>query len=294
MRWNRTAVLCVLATMIAPPAVAQTCPNLVVSTNADTVNGDTSSPCALIANPGPDGISLREALLAANNAAGTGVVTVTFAGALAGTTTALTERFAPITRSQITLSGLTNNGQPNITLDATNAANPGQIFFIATSNFTMTGISLTNIPANFSGMQIGGSTYDLQGNLIASPQQIGGILISGNAFSNGTGNNTFAAGITTSVNITSNSTISNVVFANNTFTNFFEAIGIGAGGSNNVIQDVVIFGNTFSQMTAVAGVELRTQPAQTIKFCEPRSCRTLSATVSRVFFSTTMQARKIA
>jgi hypothetical protein len=36
----------------------------VVSTNDDVVNGNTSSPCALIANPGPHGISLSEALLA--------------------------------------------------------------------------------------------------------------------------------------------------------------------------------------------------------------------------------------
>ncbi len=125
-------VLCLLATLVARPAVAQqSCPSLVVSNNNDVVNGNTSSPCALIASNGGDGISLREALLAANNATGSGTITVTFAPALAGTTIALTERFAPITRSQITLTGLTNNGQPDITLDATNASNAGSIFFIA-------------------------------------------------------------------------------------------------------------------------------------------------------------------
>src|SRR5439155_27196742 len=36
--------------------------NLVVTSDADVVNGDTSGPAALLANPGPDGISLREAL----------------------------------------------------------------------------------------------------------------------------------------------------------------------------------------------------------------------------------------
>ncbi len=80
-------MICLLATMIAQQAVAQqTCPSLVVSNNNDLVNGDTSSPCALIANPGPDGISLREALLAANNATGSGTITITFASALAGQT----------------------------------------------------------------------------------------------------------------------------------------------------------------------------------------------------------------
>jgi len=71
----------------ALPASATT---LVVATTNDTVNGDTSSPIALIANPGPDGISLREALLAANNAVGPHIIT--FAGQLAGQTIALTTR----------------------------------------------------------------------------------------------------------------------------------------------------------------------------------------------------------
>src|ERR1700692_4606538 len=82
-------IICLVATMLGAPAVAQqACPILVCSTNDDAVNGDTSSPCALIANPGPDGISLREALLAANNATGSGTITVTFASALAGQTIA--------------------------------------------------------------------------------------------------------------------------------------------------------------------------------------------------------------
>jgi hypothetical protein len=56
---------------------------LVVTGTDDNVDGDTSSPAALIANPGPDAtISLREALLAANNVPGPN--TITFAPALAG------------------------------------------------------------------------------------------------------------------------------------------------------------------------------------------------------------------
>ncbi|HTO48732.1 MAG TPA: DUF4347 domain-containing protein, partial [Burkholderiales bacterium] len=41
-----------------------------VSNNADSVNGNTSSISALIGSPGGDGISLREAILAANNTPG--------------------------------------------------------------------------------------------------------------------------------------------------------------------------------------------------------------------------------
>ena len=145
-------ITCLVATMLGAAAVAQqTCPSLVVSTNDDVVNGDTSSPCALIANPGPDGISLREALLAANNATGSGTITVTFASALAGATITLTERFAPITRNQITLTGLTGNGQPNITIDASQSTGAGCTLFVAASQFSMSGLRFTFTPANCLG-----------------------------------------------------------------------------------------------------------------------------------------------
>jgi hypothetical protein len=256
-------IICLIATMFGAPAVAQqACPTLVVATNDDAVNGDTSSPCALIANPGPDGISLREALLAANNATGSGVVTITFAGALAGTTVALSERLAPITRSQITLTGLTNNGQPNTTLDATNASNPGSILFIATSNFTMSGINMINIPTNFNGMQIGGFDYNLTGQMISSPAQICCLEITSSAFSSSSGSGAFGVYIPANE---SNETIANVTIDNNSFSQLGEAINIQGGGpsvSNSVIQDVVIFGNTFSQMTltATSAVEVSAGP----------------------------------
>jgi hypothetical protein len=209
-------IFCLLATLVAQPAVAQqSCPSLVVSNNNDVVNGNTSSPCALIASNGGDGISLREALLAANNATGSGTITITFASALAGATIALAERFAPITRSQITLTGLTNNGQPDITLDATNASNAGAIFFIAASNFAMSGMNVTNLPTNFDGMQIGGSGYTLMGQAVTSPSQICCFQITGNTFSNGNGANSF--GIYVPANV-SNETISDVSITNNSFT----------------------------------------------------------------------------
>lgn len=47
-----------------------------VNTNQDSVNGDTTSIAALIATPGSDGISLREAIMAANNTAGEDTITL--------------------------------------------------------------------------------------------------------------------------------------------------------------------------------------------------------------------------
>lgn len=63
----------------SPSAVA-----LTVSNASGVVDGDVSSPAALIAHPGPDGISLPEALAAADNAPGRH--TIRFARSLAGKT----------------------------------------------------------------------------------------------------------------------------------------------------------------------------------------------------------------
>ncbi len=48
-----------------------------VTTTDDVVNGDTTSVAALIANPGADGISLREAILAANADSGADTINLT-------------------------------------------------------------------------------------------------------------------------------------------------------------------------------------------------------------------------
>ena len=57
---------------------------LTVSTPADVVNGDVSSPDALRADPGPDGIALREAIEAADNSSGSDPIPIPFLGSLRG------------------------------------------------------------------------------------------------------------------------------------------------------------------------------------------------------------------
>ena len=265
MRTIATTIFFVLATMIAQQAVAQqSCPSLVVSNDNDVINGDTSSPCALIANPGPDGISLREALLAANNATGSDTITVTFASALAGATIALTERFAPITRNQITLAGLTSNGQPNITIDASQSTGAGCTLFVAASQFNISGLRFTFTPANCGVIQIGGAGYSLNGQLIDAPAQISGFQINGNAFSTtNPGNSSSAIFITTSFNITSGATISDAVISNNIFAGQFEAINIEAAGTGNAIENITVSNNTFAQMTSSATSAVEVDAAQT-------------------------------
>ncbi len=55
---------------------------VVVTTTADLINGRTSSLAALKAHPGRDGISLREALTAANKTKGSQTVYIMFNAAL--------------------------------------------------------------------------------------------------------------------------------------------------------------------------------------------------------------------
>ena len=57
---------------------------IIVTNATDIVNGDTSSIDALNANPGPDGISFREAINASNNTVG--LKAIEFASDLKGAT----------------------------------------------------------------------------------------------------------------------------------------------------------------------------------------------------------------
>jgi len=73
--------------LVVPSAAAPTAVEIVVTTAADGVNGDIVTVAELLANPGPDGISLREAVEATNN--DPGMYTIRFAPALAGRTITL-------------------------------------------------------------------------------------------------------------------------------------------------------------------------------------------------------------
>src|ERR1039458_6156238 len=70
---------------VAIPAVVLNRGTVITVTNATmAINGDTSSVKALMANPGPDGISIQEAIMATNNDPGTW--NIQFAPALKGST----------------------------------------------------------------------------------------------------------------------------------------------------------------------------------------------------------------
>ena len=250
-------IICLVATMLGAPAVAQqACPILVVATNDDAVNGDTSSPCALIANPGPDGISLREALLAANNATGSGTITVTFASALAGQTIAPSSANGCcyiVSRDSVAVIGLIGpDGQPAVTVDATNMF---ILFSVTASNFTLQSLRIIGMGAASPGAKTG--VYVRAGDN-GGELQVGNTVIEGNVFSDNPGQ---ASGIAVVVgiafpNAAANAVFSNAVIANNTFTNFTnvssggtDAVKLQAEGTNGTVQNVSILHNTFTTVT---------------------------------------------
>src|SRR3990172_4104456 len=67
-----------------PEITLQQGTTITVTTNADIINGNVSSVAGLLANPGPDGIALREAIEATNN--DPGEYTIQFTAQLDGTT----------------------------------------------------------------------------------------------------------------------------------------------------------------------------------------------------------------
>ena len=114
---------------------------VITVTNATVaVNGDTSSVTALIANPGPDGISLLEAIMATNSEPATWIIQ--FAPALKGSTIVVDSApggtLAGLSGGNVTINGdVDGDGQPDITL--TSASGTAVGFFVTSGGTPSTG-----------------------------------------------------------------------------------------------------------------------------------------------------------
>ena len=246
MKRHIAAILFILlATSVIRSADAAT---LVVTSVAGSVNGDTSSPAALIANPGPDGISLVEAIFAANNVPGPH--TISFSPALAGQTINLANGMG-INRDGVTIVGFNDAaGKPNITLDASAVTSP--VFAVLASDFTLSRIRLVNLRGTFGVWVNAGVT-----GAYTTPSESRNITIDGNEFSNANVATSTAIPITLGTDSSSSGArLLNVIIARNTFTHYRIAIGasggdgvhIHAGGQGSLIQNVLIQGNSFSDI----------------------------------------------
>ncbi len=118
---------------------------VITVTNATVaINGDISSVKALAANPGPDGISIQEAIMATNNDPGTWVIQ--FAPALKGSTIDVDPGgqgggLTPLTGGNVTINGdIDGDGKPDITF--TSLSGTGAGFLIVSGGNTLYGLAL--------------------------------------------------------------------------------------------------------------------------------------------------------
>ncbi|HTS48874.1 MAG TPA: hypothetical protein VMH05_13075 [Bryobacteraceae bacterium] len=130
------------------PAVTLNRGTVITVTNATiAVNGDTSSVNALMANPGSDGISLYEAILATNSNPGTW--NIQFAPALKGSTIVFDPLggpggMPPLTGGNVTINGdIDGSGKPGITLSRAPGTNT-TFFTILSGGNTLNALALQN------------------------------------------------------------------------------------------------------------------------------------------------------
>lgn len=251
--------------LAAAPAGAA---SLLVTNDRDTQNGDVSSPAALRRNDGGDGISLREALLAAGAVAGPH--TITFDPTLAGSTIRLRSALPHISRAGMTLRGLTTaDGRPRVTIDARNAGNAQQVLLVMASSFTMTGLRLVGVGTDHAMIAVRAGETWFYGR---APDRVAHVRLEGNEFGNrgATAMNAVAIEIATQSARNGrgcrSATIANVAIANNRFVDFdgnggwADGILLRAGGDACRITDVAIHGNRFTRV--VLPVELATNPGR--------------------------------
>jgi len=132
-------------TVTIPPVVLNRGTVITVTNATMVANGDTSSVKALVANPGPDGISLQEAIMATNNNPGTWVIQ--FAPALKGSTinvdTGALGGLAGLSGGNVTINGdVDGDGQPDITI--TSGSGTGSGISVGSGGNTLYALAIRN------------------------------------------------------------------------------------------------------------------------------------------------------
>ncbi len=204
---------------------------LTVSNTGEELNGDFSSPAALIANPGPDGISLREAMIAAEASAEFDVIR--FAPALSGALISTLAGLPPFERGNVFIDGdIDSDGSPDITLDGTGSARDTGFTVYGGSNVMIRGFTVRNFGKNAVSI----SPDPAKGKPVVS-----GIIVYQNDLSsamNAVELNMWQMG---------NSAIRNVEIVENNLHDSGGGVsvhaGMGDGATNNLVEGVKILSN---------------------------------------------------
>jgi len=238
---------------------------LTVTNTSEALNGDVSNPAALIANPGADGISLIEALVAVE--ADTGAhETIDFDPSLTGSVINLSQNLPPIWRDGLTLDGDGNDdGIPDITLEGSDRvsqalpirASEVNIEGLHFRDFTATAIEISTLPDPNDRLvenvalrhniftNIGESAIVLRND--QDHAVIRDIEISGNTFQNYRFGIKLHAGFAPGANddeISNVSIVSNTLLVNRSAVGIFISPSGVANTSHNTIRDIQIRGNT--------------------------------------------------
>lgn len=137
-----------LAALVAMSGLAATAATFTVTNSTDDINGDVSTPAALIASPGSDGISLREAVQAAN--AAPGPHEIVFDSSLAGSVIHLKDEPLQLARSGMALVGFSGpDGTPAVTIDGSGVpAIRGAAIYVTASRMRIARLRLVGVSEN--------------------------------------------------------------------------------------------------------------------------------------------------
>ena len=259
-----------------PEITLQQGTTITVTTNADIINGNVSSAAGLLANPGPDGIALREAIEATNN--DPGEYTIQFTAQLDGTTIYTggtnNQDLPPLLGGSVIINGdIDGDLTPDVTIANASAFQYPFGFKIQSSNNTLHALQMegyfqgvlikpttpTTTYTTFRGITVSNMAMSnvLSGvNLHAGPDQGAqdsynhweDILLINNDF------DVKQDGITVNLNNTIGDHVDSVIIANNSIhvTQNIDSASFGiqfmagfwVGSNDNVMTNITITQNT--------------------------------------------------
>ena len=242
-----------------PTATATEVPviEVVVTTEKDIVDGDTTQIDALLADPGADGfVSLREAILASNQTSG--MKRIVFSPTLKGMTLFMgkdqqyEEPRLLITADQLTLDGdVDGDGVSDITLDGSALdSNYSSAFILNASQITIenlqfNGFKVFNIAIACVDDHCADRSYEhieIRNNVIFSDVGGGGILLSPLKIVSDMADPTLFSNIS----ISDIQIVDNQITVSNGGNGGIFIMAAGAGGSDNHLADILIHGNTIT------------------------------------------------
>ncbi|MBL0210289.1 MAG: hypothetical protein IPQ13_05165 [Holophagaceae bacterium] len=225
---------------------------IVTVTNAtDVVNGDVATPLRLMAAPGPDGISLREALLALNSVPP--AFDITFSPSLAGQSIGLKSILPPIVRDGTRILGVpATDGSPGVTLDS---AAITECCAVATINIKASHVTISGLRFVNVGLLGSNDAIDVQAEKgatnVAAPLTITDVRIENNVFDNRPIDLRAYAirlGHTQDPNPPFGTRVERVTITGNTFNHFQNdatTVHLEEGGTSGTLETTTISDNTF-------------------------------------------------